>query len=92
MVNKLDTVDNLVVDIEKQMWEIREIMEHTTSINRETPINQLKDMADEFLYNNTDGRGDIIMYYGWLEALSWVKEDIKNLKRGENLQEEFRRD
>ena len=92
MVNKLDTVDNLVVDIEKQMWEIREIMEHTTSINRETPINQLKDMADEFLYNNTDGRGDIIMYYGWLEALSWVKEDIKNLKRGENLQEQFRRD
>ena len=92
MVNKLDTVDNLVVDIEKQMWEIREIMEHTTSINRETPINQLKDMAGEFLYNNTDGRGDIIMYYGWLEALSWVKEDIKNLKRGENLQEEFRRD
>jgi len=92
LVNKLDTVDNLVVDIEKQMWEIREIMEHTTSINRETPINQLKDMADEFLYNNTDGRGDIIMYYGWLEALSWVKEDIKNLKRGENLQEQFRRD
>ena len=92
MVNKLDTVDNLVVDIEKQMWEIREVMEHTTSINRETPMNQLKDMADEFLYNNTDGRGDIIMYYGWLEALSWVMEDIKNLKRDENLQEEFRRD
>ena len=74
------------------MWEIREVMEHTTSINRETPMNQLKDMADEFLYNNTDGRGDIIMYYGWLEALSWVMEDIKNLKRDENLQEEFRRD
>ena len=52
----------------------------------------LKDMADEFLYNNTDGRGDIIMYYGWLEALSWVMEDIKNLKRDENLQKEFRRD
>tara|TARA_R100000742_G_C4270392_1_gene89081 strand:+ start:323 stop:604 length:282 start_codon:yes stop_codon:yes gene_type:complete len=90
--NKLDTIDNLIVDIEKQMWEIREVMEHTTSINRETPMNQLKDMADEFLYNNTDGRGDIIMYYGWLEALSWVMEDIKNLKRDENLQEEFRRD
>ena len=82
----------MIVDIEKQMWEIREVMEHTTSINRETPMNQLKDMADEFLYNNTDGRGDIIMYYGWLEALSWVMEDIKNLKRDENLQEEFRRD
>ncbi len=92
MGNKLDTIDNLIVDIEKQMWEIREVMEHTTSINRETPMNQLKDMADEFLYNNTDGRGDIIMYYGWLEALSWVMEDIKNLKRDENLQEEFRRD
>ena len=92
MGNKLDTLDNLIVDIEKQMWEIREVMEHTTSINRETPMNQLKDMADEFLYNNTDGRGDIIMYYGWLEALSWVMEDIKNLKRDENLQEEFRRD
>jgi hypothetical protein len=90
--NKLDTIDNLIVDIEKQMWEIREVMEHTTSINRETPMNQLKDMADEFLYNNTDGRGDIIMYYGWLEALSWVMEDIKNLKRDENLQEEFRRE
>jgi len=90
--NKLDTIDNLIVDIEKQMWEIREVMEHTTSINRETPMNQLKDMADEFLYNNTDGRGDIIMYYGWLEALSWVMEDIKNIKRAENLQEEFRRD
>jgi hypothetical protein len=90
--NKLDTIDNLIVDIEKQMWEIREVMEHTTSINRETPMNQLKDMADEFLYNNTDGRGDIIMYYGWLEALSWVKEDIKNLKRSEDIQEEFRRD
>ena len=92
MGNKLDTIDNLIVDIEKQMWEIREVMEHTTSINRETPMNQLKDMADEFLYNNTDGRGDIIMYYGWLEALSWVKEDIKNLKRSEDIQEEFRRD
>ena len=92
MGNKLDTIDNLIVDIEKQMWEIREVMEHTTSINRETPMNQLKDMADELLYNNTDGRGDIIMYYGWLEALSWVMEDIKNLKRDENLQEEFRRD
>ena len=92
MGNKFDTIDNLIVDIEKQMWEIREVMEHTTSINRETPMNQLKDMADEFLYNNTDGRGDIIMYYGWLEALSWVMEDIKNLKRDENLQEEFRRD
>ena len=92
MGNKLDTIDNLIVDIEKQMWEIREVMEHTTSINRETPMNQLKDMADEFLYNNTDGRGDIIMYYGWLEALSWVMEDIKNLKRDEHLQEEFRRD
>lgn len=92
MGSKLDTIDNLIVDIEKQMWEIREVMEHTTSINRETPMNQLKDMADEFLYNNTDGRGDIIMYYGWLEALSWVMEDIKNLKRDENLQEEFRRD
>ncbi len=92
MGNKLDTIDNLIVDIEKQMWEIREVMEHTTSINRETPMNQLKDMADEFLYNNTDGRGDIIMYYGWLEALSWVMEDIKNIKRAENLQEEFRRD
>ncbi len=92
MGNKLDTIDNLIVDIEKQMWEIREVMEHTTSINRETPMNQLKDMADEFLYNNTDGRGDIIMYYGWLEALSWGMEDIKNLKRDENLQEEFRRD
>lgn len=92
MGNKLDTIDNLIVDIEKQMWEIREVMEHTTSINRETPMNQLKDMADEFLYNNTDGRGDIIMYYGWLEALSWVMEDIKNLKRDENLQKEFRRD
>ena len=92
MGNKLDTIDKLIVDIEKQMWEIREVMEHTTSINRETPMNQLKDMADEFLYNNTDGRGDIIMYYGWLEALSWVMEDIKNLKRDENLQEEFRRD
>ena len=92
MGNKLDTIDNLIVDIEKQMWEIREVMEHTTSINRETPMNQLKDMADEFLYNNTDGRGDIIMYYGWLEALSWVMEDIKNLQRDENLQEEFRRD
>ena len=92
MGNKLDTIDNSIVDIEKQMWEIREVMEHTTSINRETPMHQLKDMADEFLYNNTDGRGDIIMYYGWLEALSLVMEDIKNLKRDENLQEEFRRD
>ena len=43
MGNKLDTIDKLIVDIEKQMWEIREVMEHTTSINRETPMNQLKD-------------------------------------------------
>jgi len=78
---KLDDVGNLIVDIEKQMWEIREIMEHNTGINREIRLQELKTMADEFLHNNTDGRGDIIMYYGWLEALSWVKQDIKNIRK-----------
>mgnify|MGYP003679957286 FL=1 len=78
---KLDDVGNLIVDIEKQMWEIREIMEHNTGINREIRLKDLKTMADEFLHNNTDGRGDIIMYYGWLEALSWVKQDIKNIRK-----------
>jgi len=78
---KLDDVGNLIVDIEKQMWEIREIMEHNTGINREIRLQELKTMTDEFLHNNTDGRGDIIMYYGWLEALSWVKQDIKNIRK-----------
>lgn len=81
MGTKLDDVGNLIVDIEKQMWEIREIMEHNTGINREIRLQELKTMADEFLHNNTDGRGDIIMYYGWLEALSWVKQDIKNIRK-----------
>lgn len=81
MGTKLDDVGNLIVDIEKQMWEIREIMEHNTGINREIRLQELKTMTDEFLHNNTDGRGDIIMYYGWLEALSWVKQDIKNIRK-----------
>lgn len=81
MGTKLDDVGNLIVDIEKQMWEIREIMEHNTGINREIRLQELKTMTDEFLHNNTDGRGDVIMYYGWLEALSWVKQDIKNIRK-----------
>ena len=81
MGTKLDDVGNLIVDIEKQMWEIREIMEHNTGINREIRLQELKTMTDEFLHNNIDGRGDIIMYYGWLEALSWVKQDIKNIRK-----------
>ena len=81
MGNKLNELQTVMVDIEKQMWEIREIMEHEIGINRETDLKELKDTAEEFMINNTDNRGAVVIYYGWLEALSWVKENIENLER-----------
>ena len=79
MANKLSSLENILIDVEKQDWEIREIMEHQTGVSRTTQINDLKIMAEEIAYGDADNNAKTIpLYFGWLEALRWVKENIKS--------------
>ncbi len=77
MVNKKGKLKNVLIDVEKQDWEIREVMEHTTGVSRTTSMKQLKRMAEEIVYGDVDNNTKVIpLYFGWLEALSWMKENI----------------
>lgn len=78
-INK--TLNNLIVDLEKQDWEVRELMEHNTGVSRETPIKKLKLMAEEISYGDVDNNAKVLpLYFGWIEALSWMKEVIEHEK------------
>lgn len=77
MANKKGKLKNVLIDVEKQDWEIREVMEHTTGVSRTTTMKQLKQMAEEIVYGDVDNNTKVIpLYFGWLEALSWMKENI----------------
>lgn len=79
MASKLGSLKNFLIDVEKQDWEIREIMEHTTGVSRTTTMEQLKERAEEITFGDSDNNMKVIpLYYGWLEALSWMKEIIKS--------------
>ncbi len=79
MANKLTSLQNILIDVEKQDWEIREIMEHQTGVSRTTGIHDLKIMAEEIAFGDADNNAKTIpLYFGWLEALSWMKENIKS--------------
>ena len=78
MASKLGSLKNFLIDVEKQDWEIREIMEHNTGVSRTTTMEQLKERAEEITFGDSDNNMKVIpLYYGWLEALSWMKEIIK---------------
>ena len=54
-------------------------MEHTTGVSRTTTMEQLKERAEEITFGDSDNNMKVIpLYYGWLEALSWMKEMIKS--------------
>ena len=77
MANKKGKLKNVLIDVEKQDWEIREVMEHTTGVSRTTSMKQLKQMAEEIVYGAVNNNTKVIpLYFGWLEALSWMKENI----------------
>lgn len=77
MANKKGKLKNVLIDVEKQDWEIREVMEHTTGVSRTTSMKQLKQMAEEIVYGDVNNNTKVIpLYFGWLEALSWMKENI----------------
>ena len=77
MANKKGKLKNVLIDVEKQDWEIREVMEHTTGVSRTTSMKQLKQMAEEIVYWDVNNNTKVIpLYFGWLEALSWMKENI----------------
>ena len=79
MASKLGSLKNFLIDVEKQDWEIREIMEHNTGVSRTTTMEQLKARAEEITFGDSDNNMKVIpLYYGWLEALSWMKEIIKS--------------
>ena len=79
MASKLGSLKNFLIDVEKQDWEIREIMEHNTGVSRTTNMEQLKERAEEITFGDSDNNMKVIpLYYGWLEALSWMKEIIKS--------------
>ena len=79
MASKLGSLKNFLIDVEKQDWEIREIMEHNTGVSRTTTMEQLKERAEEITFGDSDNNMKVItLYYGWLEALSWMKEIIKS--------------
>ena len=79
MASKLGSLKNVLIDVEKQDWEIREIMEHNTGVSRTTTMEQLKERAEEISFGDSDNNMKVIpLYYGWLEALSWMKEIIKS--------------
>ena len=79
MASKLGRLKNFLIDVEKQDWEIREIMEHNTGVSRTTTMEQLKERAEEITFGDSDNNMKVIpLYYGWLEALSWMKEIIKS--------------
>ena len=79
MASKLGSLKNFLIDVEKQDWEIREIMEHNTGVSRTTTMEQLKERAEEITFGDSDNNMKVIpVYYGWLEALSWMKEIIKS--------------
>jgi hypothetical protein len=77
LANKKGKLKNVLIDVEKQDWEIREVMEHTTGVSRTTSMKQLKQMAEEIVYGDVNNNTKVIpLYFGWLEALSWMKENI----------------
>ena len=79
MASKLGSLKNFLIDVEKQDWEIREIMEHNTGVSRTTTMEQLKERAEEITFGDSDNNMKVIpLYYGCLEALSWMKEIIKS--------------
>ena len=79
MASKLGSLKNFLIDVEKQDCEIREIMEHNTGVSRTTTMEQLKERAEEITFGDSDNNMKVIpLYYGWLEALSWMKEIIKS--------------
>ena len=79
MASKLGSLKNFLIDVEKQDWEIREIMEHNTGVSRTTTMEQLKERAEEITFGDSDNNMKVIpLYYGWLEALSWMKEIIRS--------------
>ena len=79
MASKLGSLKNFLIDVEKQDWEIREIMEHNTGVSRTTTMEQLKERAEEITFGDSDNNMKVIpLYYGLLEALSWMKEIIKS--------------
>ena len=42
-------------------------------------MEQLKERAEEISFGDSDNNMKVIpLYYGWLEALSWMKEIIKS--------------
>ena len=79
MASKLGSLKNFLIDVEKQDWEIREIMEHTTGVSSTTTMEQLKARAEEISFGDSHNNMKVIpLYYGLLEALSWMKEIIKS--------------
>ena len=54
MASKLGSLKNFLIDVEKQDWEKREIMEHTTGVSRTTTMEQLKERAEEISFGDSD--------------------------------------
>lgn len=83
MESKTNGLKGFLVDVEKQDWEIREHMEHNTGVSRTSTLKSLGEIAEELSYRTdengvTDSMAMLPLYYGWLEALAWMKENIKS--------------
>ena len=74
------TVDDFIVKLDKQAWEVREVMEKDLGIDRMTKLEELKDKAEDMVRKLVEGDGNFIMYYSWLEAIMWMREEVDNMK------------
>ena len=45
-----------------------------------TKLEVLKDKAEDTVRKLVDGEGNFIMYYAWLEAIMWMREEIDIMK------------
>jgi hypothetical protein len=60
--------NSILTDIDKQIWETREQLEHTYSIPRDVDIRRVE------LYEFEDSMKANMV--GWVEALSWIREKL----------------
>ena len=74
------TIDDFIVKLDKLAWEVRVVMEEVLGIERMTKLEVLKDKAEDTVRKLVDGEGNFIMYYAWLEAIMWMREEIDIMK------------
>ena len=55
-------------------------MEKDLGIDRMTKLEELKDKAEDMVRKLVEGDGNFIMYYSWLEAIMWMREEVDIMK------------